>query len=187
MSQCAVLGLAATRVCTLQVSSLPGAGPSMMCNFSKGDDNRDVAVHYKCNPGAPLSEGALQYSGTASYLLTVSGASACGAVYRPPLSWGSVFVILVVVGGTLYVTCGVFVNVRIRERPATVTHAFPHYRYWKQLPSLVTDGCRFSWEEGHKAYYLHRYGSGPPLEQSLQRRLAEDVDDNGALGGPGST
>ena len=67
----------------------------------------------------------------------------CAAAYTPPLSWGSLSLILTAVGLVLYIAGGVAYNVKIGERRATVDEAFPHWAYWKQLPGLVYDGFIF--------------------------------------------
>ena len=115
---------------------------------------------------------------TDAYTIRVSGAAMCAAAYTPPLSWGSLSLILTAVGLVLYIAGGVAYNVKIGERRATVDEAFPHWAYWKQLPGLVKDGCAFSWEEAQKAYYSTQ-GKAPPLDQSLTRRLAEAQEDGG--------
>ena len=104
----------------------------------------------------------------------------CGAPYTPPLSWGSLSLILAAVAAVLYVAGGVTYNVKVHERRATMDEAFPHYAHWKQLPGLVYDGFIFTFVQAQKAYYAARHGSAPPLDPSLSRRLAdgEGGDDN---------
>lgn len=144
----------------------------MRCRFTGGAAGRQFDVHYKCQPGAPPSSTASQ-TGTSAYEVVVSGGAACGAVYTPPLSHGSIFLIAFFVGAVLYVAGGVTYNVKVRARAPTVTDAFPQWEQWRQLPGLVRDGCSFSWEQAQKAYYGVRHGSAPPLDPSLTRRLAE--------------
>jgi len=116
---------------------------------------------------------------TDAYTIRVSGAAMCAAAYTPPLSWGSLSLILTAVGLVLYIAGGVAYNVKIGERRATVDEAFPHWAYWKQLPGLVYDGFIFSFVQTQKAYYGIRHGSAPPLDPSLSRRLADGAaDDN---------
>ena len=85
------------------------------------------------------------------------------------------FDIFFFVGLLLYVAGGVAFNVKVNGRKPTLEEAFPQWEYWIQLPGLVQDGCAFTWEVAQKAYYNARHQAAP-LDPSLSRRLADDVD-----------
>ena len=85
-------------------------------------------------------------SQTLAYTITVSGKQMCGAVYTPPLSWGSLFLIYYSVAAVVYPLVGVAFNVKVRKRKLTVEDAFPQWAYWRELPGLLKDGAAFSWE-----------------------------------------
>lgn len=71
---------------------------------------------------------------------------------------------------------GVLINVKVRQTKLTLKDAFPHWHYWKQLPGLVKDGCAFSFDVAQKTYYEKVLGTAPPMDSSLKKRLADNVD-----------
>ena len=175
---CATLGSAATaRNCSLVTG--PTKSASMLCKYSGGSrPGTTLDVRYACEPGVPVPHFAAAQQGTTlAYTITVTGAAMCGAVYTPPLSWGSVFDILLFVGLFAYAAGGFALNVKVRERRPTLEDAFPHWEHWRELPDLLRDGASFAYEQALKAYYKARHQAAP-LDPSLSRRLASD--DGGA-------
>ena len=170
---CAVLGMASPRNCSI---TPVGAGGShgMLCKYIGGSEQRTVSVEYICDPTVPLPHLRASQPGTALvYSIQITGADMCGAVYIPPLSWGTDTLIFFIVVSLVYVGAGAAINVKVRERRMTVEDAFPQYMYWKELPGLVKDGCAFTWEVTLKMYYKYS-GAAPPHDPSLSRRLADD-------------
>jgi len=174
---CAMLGCYATQNCTVEDGPLgSGVPPSMVCKYTGGDEGRSVTTRFECAPHLPTptfsaSQDSSQSDGT-SYTITVRGANSCGVVWVRPLSWGSLSLIFLLVGATLYLAGGVGYNVKVGKKQGK--DAIPQLRYWRQLPGLVKDGCAFSWTMGRKGYYKLRHGSAPPLDSSLKQRLAEN-------------
>ena len=181
---CAVLGSFGTRSCAVasaEPGDSSGAGPSLLCNYTGGQGQRSVGMLYECSPNLPTpTYSASQYGTSTAYEVKLRGQAACGYVYTLPLSWGSISLILFFVFVALYLGAGITYNVKVRGRQGL--DMIPQLEYWKELPGLVKDGCVFSWQQAQKAYYGVRHGSAPPLDPSLSRRLAENVD-----GGPGAT
>ena len=176
---CAVLGATSPRNCSITAVGA-GGSPGLLCKYTAGDEQRTVSVSYICDPTVPVAHlTARQPSSALAYEISITGASMCGRVYTPPLSWGTMTIIFFFVSVVLYVSAGVAINVKLRERRLTVEDAFPQWAYWKELPPLVKDGCAFSWEVTLKAYYKYS-GAAPPHDPSLSRRLAED--DGGGVG-----
>ena len=149
----------------------------MTCKYTggMGTPPRSVDINYVCDPDVPVPHAAAsQVPSTMHYDITVTGVAMCGAVYTPPLSWGSMTLILFTVAAVCYVGGGALYNVKVRERRPTIEEAFPQWAAWRELPGLVKDGCAFSWELVLKAYYQKISHSSAPLDPSLSRRLAED-------------
>ena len=114
------------------------------------------------------------------YTIDMAGPGGCARVAG--LSIGSLTLILSGVAAFVYIAAGIFYNHRYREVPLGVG-AIPQWSYWKQLPGLVRDGCKFSYAE---ASYLYGRWSGrnvggahSPLKQGLK---AADADAEGSGG-----
>ena len=168
--------------CTLM--DTPGGGqPSLRCGFINGDPvsstadgsaMRSVDIIYNC--GKTANPAAVDQ--TPHYQISFQGKGACGEVWTKPLSLGWILIITFFVALLVYIVSGCVYNVKVGKQKVAVA-ALPQYRYWKQLPGLVKDGCKYSWTSAKKAYYHQVHGKAPPLDQSLTRRLAEggDADD----------
>lgn len=161
---CASLGTASPRTCS-------AAGEGMRCTYAQGLEGRSLTVNYVCNRNVAFPHVRAHQMTPHVYSVNITGPHVCGVT--PPLSTGSIALIIVSVVLVLYVGIGVAVNVRIRGRKWTFAEAFPQWEYWCQLPGLVRDGCAFSWEMTLKHYYSLR-GTAPPLDPSLSRRLKDD-------------
>lgn len=183
---CATLGVTTKPPnCTMQMDMNQR---SMVCGYRGGDDGRSVTVVYKCRPGQPTQLTADQGDPSPlgeTYTISVSGQAACAAVYTPPLSTGSLSLILFFVAAIVYVSGGVLYNVKVRQTELSLRAAFPQYKYWRQLPGLVTDGVAFSYEIAQKEYYTRVMGTAPPLAGDLKRRLADN--EGGGLTRPDET
>lgn len=57
------------------------------------------------------------------------------------LSFGWVFIILVSIGTTIY--CGVGIGYKMHKYGLRGAEAVPHIDVWRELPTLVKDGCNF--------------------------------------------
>jgi len=66
--------------------------------------------------------------------------------------WATPFLVLFFLGVAAYIAIGMYVNYR-RGIPIGI-EAVPHLNFWRELPGLVTDGCRFSVHRGNAI--MHR-------------------------------
>ena len=173
---CAILGALAPRNCTVTKP-----GNSMLCKYQGGSDQRHVDVTYVCDPDVPVPHlTAKQLGETFAYMITITGKHMCGVT--PPLSPGSIGLIIFSCVVVAYIGGGLAVNVKLRGKPLTpVSESFPQYEYWAELPWLVRDGMLFSWEVAQKAYYQKMGGSAVPNDPSLSARLRD-----GGSGGGGT-
>jgi hypothetical protein len=85
-AQCGWLGVRSTQNCTLSpaplMSQLP---PSMLCQYTGGTDNRQVTIHYKCQPGLPTTLAAEQVWVRAAAACTAYQLPRPGAALLPPI------------------------------------------------------------------------------------------------------
>ncbi|XP_037566244.1 uncharacterized protein LOC119446009 [Dermacentor silvarum] len=75
--------------------------------------------------------------------VTVPYDGACGsapATSSGGLSTGSILLILFFVGLLIYIVGGILVN---RNNGAQGVEMIPHLQFWKELPSLIVEGCVF--------------------------------------------
>ena len=171
---CGVMGSLATQKCSLA----PETG-GLMCYYTGGDDGRDVTFNYRCHDAYGVPQ-VTQGEHITKYTIDMAGPGGCARVAG--LSIGSLTLILSGVAAFVYIAAGIFYNHRYREVPLGVG-AIPQWAYWKQLPGLVRDGCKFSYAE---ASYLYGRWSGrnvggahSPLKQGLK---AADADAEGSGG-----
>ena len=169
----AAFGSLATQKCSLA----PETG-GLMC-YTGGDDGRDVTFNYRCHDAYGVPQ-VTQGEHITKYTIDMAGPGGCARVAG--LSIGSLTLILSGVAAFVYIAAGIFYNHRYREVPLGVG-AIPQWAYWKQLPGLVRDGCKFSYAE---ASYLYGRWSGrnvggahSPLKQGLK---AADADAEGSGG-----
>ena len=141
-----------------------------MCYYDGGDDQRDVTFTYRCKDAYGIPQ-VTQAEHITKYSIDLSGPAGCAVVAG--LSYGSLTLILGGVAIVVYLAGGIFYNHRYREVPLGVG-AIPQWAYWKQLPGLVRDGCKFSYAE---ASYLYGRWSG---RNRRRRALAVEA---GAEGG----
>lgn len=90
-------------------------------------DVTQVYAVYKgpCNPKIPGGEGSSSLSG------------------------GSIILITLLVLFVLYITVGCLVNIYVRKLEGF--ERIPNYECWRNLPSLIKDGCVYTWR--HKPGY----------------------------------
>jgi len=53
------------------------------------------------------------------------------------------------------------------------TEAVPQIEYWRQLPGLVKDGCKFSWQQTNK-FIEHMTSKDANADPALKQALADD-------------
>jgi len=173
---CIVVNSVTPRKCVIDSTpaGTKGSAPGMWCHYAQGSSRAGTTldVRYICDPEVPgVHTAASQIGKTGKYAINVTGAHMCGT--PPPLSWGSVTLIFFFVACVMYVVGGGLVNVKVRGKKPTLSEAFPQWEQWRELPSLIKDGCAFSAELSQKAYYSAR-GTAPPLDASLSRRLKDN-------------
>jgi len=145
----------------------------LLCGFVHGDADksleRRVDIIYTCAPGNPTVQG--QDQGSLQYVITFSGAAACGVLWVKPMSIGWIILITLPVLFLLYVVGGCIYNVKLVGKKPGLT-AFPQIQYWKMLPGLVKDGCNYTYVTLRKTYYEKIRGGSVPLDGTLTARLA---------------
>jgi len=70
------------------------------------------------------------------------------------LSGGSVFVIMFFVVGAMYFGGGI--AYKYKRKGTTGIESIPNIDFWRTLPGLVKDGCRYSWQKACVAYHYIR-------------------------------
>jgi len=122
----------------------------LACLFTGGDDQRSVQIIYQCGSSPPVFAAVDDGSTPPAYVVTVSSSDTCtaspAAADAGGLSGGGLFLILFFVAVITYIGGGLYYNIKYREMPQTI-ESFPHIKYWRELPGLVKDGCKFSWKQ----------------------------------------
>ena len=159
-----------------------GSNASLVLSYQGGDGGRSFDITLSCAP--TLTPPTATDDGNLKYGIAFGAPAICAGASggRTGLSYGSLTLILSGVAAFVYIAAGIFYNHRYREVPLGVG-AIPQWAYWKQLPGLVRDGCKFSYAE---ASYLYGRWSGrnvggahSPLKQGLK---AADADAEGSGG-----
>ena len=174
VDSCASLGEFNYNNCTLTQT----AGKfGLLCGFvggsplRTGGPERRVEIIYTCAPGNPTVQGQEVPPKSGSYVITFSGAAACGVLWVKPMSIGWIILIMLPVLFLLYVVGGCIYNVKLVGKKPGLT-AFPQIQYWKMLPGLVKDGCKYTYVTLRKTYYEKIRGGSVPLDGTLTARLA---------------
>ena len=68
------------------------------------------------------------------------------SAYTPDdgISYGTYFLIGLVCFTILYCVGGIYYKRKHSEEELSIKEAIPHVEFWKSLPSMVADGCRFT-------------------------------------------
>jgi len=179
---CAALGkypVSGYNNCTLTSAPPNTNGIGLVCGFVGGDPigsaPRSVDVNYVCSKTPANPTASQGDSDSPHYTVTLTGPHACAFEWKKPLSLGWVLIICIFVLVIVYVAAGCTYNVKMKKK-AVGLGAVPQIEYWKMLPGLVKDGCKYSWTAAKKGYYAQVHGKAPPLDNSLTTRLADDQE-----------
>jgi len=175
---CENCGTWASQACLLLDSVLT-------CTYTGGDGQRSVQILYSCGTSTDMTAVDSDASPPA-YVIAVTSPDSCavspapGAVSKG-LSGGGLFLILFSVAVLLYGGGGTWYNIKYREKPQSM-EAFPHIEYWRELPGLVKDGCKFSWKHTKRAAReAHSWYVGTDNEQLKQGLTAAEEGDTPAV------
>lgn len=131
-----------------------GGGDS--CAQVKSD--REVTMKIKCNRGMSATKAIKgEETSTCKYLITFEGPDGCpGGAGGGGGGW--TFVILVIVGFSLYCGLGTLYNTKYHDKKGI--EALPNSKFWVELPELVKIGCKYSYEQAKKlkSKYDGHYG-----------------------------
>jgi len=171
---CAALGSFSTQHCT------SNGAHNVTCHYANGDGSRTVDFNYLCADTytAPTASQPDPEATPPHYLVKLSGPAACAGPGGPAggSSWGTLFLILFPVFCALYFGLGYGYNYKYRELRGV--DAVPQLEYWKQLPGLVKDGCKFSYAQTQAFinYARERQRGGAPDNEGLKRALADNEE-----------
>ncbi|GFX03330.1 uncharacterized protein TNCV_3555581 [Trichonephila clavipes] len=107
-----------------------------------GDSGRKTNVTLECSPedSVPLLNVIGEIS--SKYVMTLKSRCACADLCREShLSAGSVLVIFLMIGVSLYLVLGIIHS--SLTRGAHGWELIPHHEFWADFPLLVRDGCVF--------------------------------------------
>jgi len=143
----------------ISLSSMSYDGTTLSVTYTGGDScpsystNRQSTIKFTCE----TSTGTPTYSGEVTCAYTFNWASTAGCPLNSlpgdagtgggssGLSGGDIFLILFFCIGFLYVVIGMAYNYKFRElRGAEMV---PNVDFWRGLPSLIKDGCVFTWQK----------------------------------------
>jgi len=117
--------------------------------------NRQVILQVSCNAQSPMKPSTVVVNsvvGICSYTIPLSSPAGCPSSTPPPeggggkgLSGGWIFIIILLVAFFLYLVAGWIYK---RHKGASgVVDACPNVEFWRDLPSLVKEGCLFTWSK----------------------------------------
>lgn len=137
--------------------------------------DRQVLIQVRCNSG--ISETRV-VSGTepemCHYILQFEGPDGCPGFDGSDGSDGWDFVLLVIVGFTLYCGLGVLYNTKYHNLRGA--EAIPNSKFWKEFPDLVKEGCQFSYVKATEL--KNKYYSGG--SQGYSQADFNDIDEEGS-------
>jgi len=191
--KCAAIGDYTTQVCVPLGASPVGpngtdlgsasgeSGGGVACAYTDGDDGgtgkRSVTMTYTC-AAEHLAPTAAQLPNSNAYAINFEGPAACAVVSKTVvngLSGGSIFLICLAVTVFLYLGGGITYNYKYRELRGI--EVVPQIDYWKQLPGLVYDGCKFSAHHTARIYNQLRHGKYSAMNtEALKQGLNEDEE-----------
>jgi len=151
-NQCiANLAVVANPQWSLLESGNPEAG--VQVKWAGGDacgnekpEGRDLTIKVACDRS--LSQTEFVDAGEPSmctYVMNFKGPDGCPGNNPDGLGSGWTFVVLVLVGFSLY--CGLGTLYNVKRNNLQGTEALPNSAFWKDLPDLVKTGCKFSYEK----------------------------------------
>ena len=174
-----------------------GSNASLVLSYQGGDGGRSFDITLSCAP--TLTPPTATDDGNLKYGIAFGAPAICAGASggRTGLSYGSLTLILSGVAIFVYIAGGIFYNHRYREMPVVRAarprvpararlarahppgggalrsqglEAIPLWSYWKQLPGLVYDGCKFSYEQSKEAYekWNNRHVEGAEVKQGLK-------------------
>jgi len=141
----------------ISLSSMVYDGTTLSVTYTGGDScpsyntNRQSTIKFTCGTSA----GTPTYVQEVTCAYTFSWASTAGCPLDAPpgdagggssgLSGGDIFLILFFCIGFLYVVIGMAYNYKVRELRGI--EMVPNVDFWRGLPSLIKDGCVFTWQK----------------------------------------
>jgi len=125
----------------------PDYGNGVLVIYSQGTTcgsvDRNVTIKVRCDvaPGLGVVINVAQ-TGVCAYAGTINSQFACPTAAPSHFDMGWIFVIIVVVVAVIYFAVGVTYKV-FAQKVQFGLEAIPNIDFWKDLPSLVKDGCFF--------------------------------------------
>jgi len=143
-----------------------------ICWIAGRQQTRTVNVVFRCNTVTEESLAVFEEQTTCTFTITLKAKQGCPGGGPPPppppgpdgpsssggLSGGWVFVIILLVGGVVYIGAGCLWG--YKKKQVTGVEAFPHIAFWRDLPALCKDGCRWTYNmirSGCKSGKLEQY------------------------------
>jgi len=170
---CGVLGSFQSQQCS-------SSNGTFTCDYANGDGSRSVSIRYTCAPTyLPPTAGQPDPDvNPPHYIIEFKGPAACAGAAGGSggTSWGTLFCILFPVACATYVGAGYAYNYKYREMRGV--DAVPQLEYWKQVPGLVKDGCKYSYEQTNILidYLKEKQRGGAPADAGLKAALAENEE-----------
>jgi len=105
---------------------------------------RQTQIVLKCDKTQEAALSSISEPGTCVYELTIRSKHACP--WEPPkvggIGAGWIFVIIVLVGGVLYLLVGIIVKWQVMHTEPGI-ELIPNIDFWRDLPNLIKDGFFF--------------------------------------------
>jgi len=125
---------------------------------------RTVLSVFRCSADPPTDTFSItEDQTTCTFTITLKTSVACPGGVTPTtpgggMSGGSIFLILLFSCIPVYIGVGFLYGMKMKQLAGI--EAFPHIAFWRDLPGLVKDGCRYTFnmartgcKSGHKEQY----------------------------------
>jgi len=118
------------------------------CQNQAKKENRSSLIKFLCVPGKTDNVNfTIVEENQCSYLVQFESEYACPVIpttTSPPLSAGSIILICLAITIPLYIIFGCIY--KSKKLDTKGTESCPNVEFWRDLPSLVRDGCRFTFK-----------------------------------------
>ncbi|KAL6079644.1 Autophagy-related protein 27 [Balamuthia mandrillaris] len=147
-------------------------GTGFTIHLTDGDGGRTSTIKFVCNRDAPpsfrcdlIEDADHRFTFTSKYGCPTNERSSGGDEKSGGLAGGWIFIICLVCVTVVYLVGGVLWQKYKKEESGW--ELIPNLQFWKALPGLVWDGCKYTGRTLHSLYLRLRGGGGDSTYQNF--------------------